>query len=144
MTTLWDVKDWKRNRIKSEVKGIRNRDTGRMETELVVLDNILYLTGDFDGKKSRNVGKIHNGKFIKKVNPKSEFYILGRGYNISQKVLNWLHTHGIEDIIIVEKGILGTKHYATTVHDYMNGDVVEHENNDKQRSIPLLKLRRVK
>ena len=75
---------------------------------LKLTDNKVYINNNY-------AGLIYNMVFYKEVEP-NHFFVMFNGYGISKEILDFLTTHGIENIEIKSK----TKIHRTTVSTYLN------------------------
>jgi len=98
---------------------------------IAVRDNWVFLNGD---KKPK--GRIENGKYISVRYKKKHLFRLGNGYPIQTEILEWLDSHGIKGIVIIEKSMDGDKHYRATVREYLEGEELS-MGFGSQRYVPL-------
>lgn len=107
----------------------------RPATLIEIKDNWIMFNG-------RKTGHIYDGTYISVRNPKKHYYVLGRGYPISEEILIWLKKHNIMDIQIIEEGKKVRKFLARIDH-YLDAPLIEHPPFEKQRSVPLTELEEI-
>jgi len=82
------------------------------------------------------VGNVHYKKYVSIRKPDKHFYRKGKGYPVSDVILGYLDTVGVEWVVIIEQSN-ECKSFKCKLSDYLDGNLIMEGGFEGQRFIPL-------